>query len=178
MSTRSGKFVDIDKVEIKELQQIYNAYSKAIELELQSAVACGTVVSSGSLQLSVGLSGLFIVTNHDVIRTAYFPTWSSIREFDCTSFIHSKKRKRDKERKIKSRKKLIAKGSDEKQLFRLGIKSTHRMFAKSQAKDKDYLLKKKLACLISENVPLIFQDWEKAYLDRRFYTLMQRFDAA
>jgi hypothetical protein len=178
MSTRSGKFVDIDQIQIGEIQQLYESYSKAIESELRSSVEYGTVVVSGDSKLSVGLGGSFIVVRNNVIRTAYFPTWSSLREHHCTSFIHSKKRRRDKDRRIKARNKLTVKGSNEKQLFRLGIKATHRLFANVKSKDKDFKLKKELACLIGENIPLTYTDWKDAYLAQRHYDLMEPFVAA
>lgn len=150
------------KIEADLFQQLYHCYADCIEKAVSEAMEYGTVTADSTATYFLGLSGLLVVIENGVVKTAFFPKFHKSLGMRTPRKIITNKDKRERKVRNRAQKKLLTKGPAFRRIFQQGFRSSLKYFAdcdSSTRSKKQYL---ELLYLAESNMPCDYHDWKHA----------------
>ena len=160
LSLKSNPRSQVCPIDLEDMQVLYDAYAIAVEEAVNDAVKFGCYTKNGTSAYYLGLSGLLVIIEKGVVKTAYFPLYIDSNFMATPRKFLTLKQKRENVIRERARKKREKKGTPERRLFKYGFKSTLRYFDMSEC---GYTMKrhhKELLRLAEQFMPLEYHRWK------------------
>jgi len=149
------------KIDEDRFQQLYHSYADCIEKAVSEGIYYDTVTTDGNSTYFLGLSGLLVVIQHGVVKTAYFPKFDECLGMQTPCKKISSKEKRERKVRKRARKKLLTKGSVERRIFQHGFRTSMKYFADCDSSNKSKEQYLELLHLAKNSMPCNYHDWKQ-----------------